>query len=127
MSLSRTKPLKRTAMKTKRVREDWSDAEEKRGACRICGTWEGVELAHTVGKARQNEERIGSRGGRYMYVPPASVVPLCGPATTSSTCHGQHHAGTLDLLPHLDIEEQLEAVRASGGIYLAMQRLGGTA
>lgn len=115
--------LRKKGLSRTRIREDWQDANEKRGACRVCGTWEGVELAHTIGKARQNEERVGPRGGVCMYVPPDAVVPLCGPATTSSTCHGKLHAGTLDLLAYLTIEEQLNAVEASDGIYLAMQKL----
>jgi len=44
------------------------------------------------------------------YVRPESVIPLCGPATDTTTCHGKQHAGTLDLVPHTTNREQASVV-----------------
>jgi hypothetical protein len=105
------------------LRRDWVDAREKIDGqpCRVCGQTWGVEAAHIAQRKHDKRER----GATVVRVEPAGVVPLCGPATTSSTCHGQFDAGTLDLLPYLSLDEQLEAVRALGGIEAARRRIMG--
>lgn len=50
-------------------------------------------------------------------VMPTRIVPLCGPATTSDTCHGKDHAGRLDLIPHLTLPEVLQAVHDASRLY----------
>lgn len=115
--------MKRTRMKRSQPKRDWADAEAKRGPCRICGSPDG-ELAHTINRAKQDELRVGPRGGEYLWVNPHSVLPLCGDFFGVGH-HKQYDAGELDILAYLTLEEQLNAVRAAGGIFLAMQRLTG--
>lgn len=104
-------------MRRTQPRRDWSDAnEQKRAPCRVCGHVP-VELAHTIG--RKHDERRGS----VLYVHPDSVVPLC------VHHHRAHDLGRgalgdpFDLLPHLTLDEQLDAVRRAGGIESARRRL----
>lgn len=93
-----------------------------------CGIYEGayvdgfrvhLEAAHTIGRAVQDEIVIGPRGGETLTVKPDSVVPLC------QSCHEQFDSHRLDLLPYLSLDEQLDALRAAGGIVSAYERLTG--
>lgn len=112
--------MKRSPIKNKRVREVWDDAQEKREPCRVCGAWP-VELAHTIGKEKQNALKLGPRGGMYSYVPPDAVVPLC------NEHHRAFHAHQLDLLPYLDEDEQDNAFWAcKRNIAIAYRRLTGS-
>lgn len=97
-------------------KRDWSQAFAKiqaEGCCRACKRPPSVlrklgrrlEIAHTIG--REYDRKDG-------FVDPLSVVPLCGPSTTSATCHGKQHAHTLDLWPLLTIEEREWAIRRVG-------------
>lgn len=118
------------------VQRQWKEARAKvdaEGRCRNCKRSSGevrLEAAHTLGRdfdealpcgacgGTGEGARVGTRcaackgHGRYFYVDPAMVVPLCGPATSTGTCHGLHHARKLDLLPILTGREQLAAVAA---------------
>jgi hypothetical protein len=58
-------------------------------------------------------------------VNPDDIVELCGPATSTDTCHAAYDGHRLDLLSLLDLEEQLAAVKAAGGIASAIKRLTG--
>lgn len=109
--------MKRTQMKRKQVRRDWSDAEIKRQPCRVCGN-PNAELAHLIGRSRDVVLR-GPRGGEYRYVHPDSVVPLC------SEHHRLYDERRLDLLPHATLEEQIRAIEDAGGIVAAYERLTG--
>ena len=110
-------------MKTK-LQRDWSDAEEKRGPCRVCGHSRDVDLAHVIG--REHDAVItGPRGGKKIYVHKDSVVPLCG-AFSESFCHRLYDQRQLDLLPYLDLYEQIRAVEDAGGIELARNRICGS-
>ena len=104
-------------MKCSQPRRNWSEANAKRGPCRVCGETEGVELAHLSG--REYDPILGD----IRYVRPVSVIPLCGPATTSTTCHGLQHAGLLDLIPHITKAEAACAV-LDLGLYAAYIKLG---
>lgn len=81
-------------MKRSQPRRDWRLAEWKRGPCRVCGEEYGVELAHLSGR----EFDPPSEDPAYdLVVRPESVVPLCGPVGTTTTCHSLYDAHLLDL------------------------------
>lgn len=100
-------------------RYDWRSAEFKRGPCRICGTTERIELAHVIG--REFEEPIAPGSSTYR-VKAQRVIPLCGPATDPTTCHGKQHRHQLDLVGHLHRDEEVQAV-ADVGLEAARVRL----
>ena len=94
------------------MKRDWRAAEQKRtNWCRMCAKVGRVELAHVIGRAR--DDRSG-------LVNPDSVVPLC------QTCHREYDAGRLDLLPFLTVDEQVQAVRDAGGLEAARRRIIGS-
>lgn len=114
--------MKRTNMKRGQPKRDWRGAIEKiesEGCCRVCGDSGYVDAAHTIGRAKQDKEIEGPRGGKCLYVNPDSVVPLC------SSHHRMYDSRRLDLLPYLYLPEQVNAVEAAGGIALANKRLSG--
>jgi hypothetical protein len=84
----------------------------------VCGG-HPTELAHTVGRSRQDVDAIGPNGGRSLWVNPDAVVPLC------KNHHMDYDGRRLDLLPYLSVDEQINAVDAAGGIELARNRLTG--
>ena len=98
------------------MRRDWSKARAKvdrEGCCRVCGTTaRRIEAAHIVG--REHDDKV---------VVPIRIVPLCGPATDTTTCHGKQHARRLDLLAYLSVPEQAQAVFDAGGISQAYDLL----
>ncbi len=65
------------------------DAE---GMCRMCGNYYGVQAAHIVPRSRL----VVGEGAED----PRNIIPLC------FRCHGQQHAGTLELLPLMTREEE---------------------
>lgn len=93
------------------MKRDWSQAEEKRGCRRVCGH-HSTDLAHTIGRAYDSA-----------VVNPDAVVPLCN--AFGNDCHGKYDRRELDLLPYLDIDEQIYCVDALGGIEVAWKRLTG--
>jgi hypothetical protein len=130
--LERKTPLRRTPTKRRQPARDWSgalDKIEEEGRCRVCKIPDGavadgqrvrLECAHTISRQAQDEERTGPRGGVVLVVKRESAVPLC------QDCHRAYDARRLDLLPHLFLPEQVEAVRAAGGIASANRRLSGS-
>lgn len=119
------KPMKRSV--PKRLWEDARDKVDEEGRCRVCSTPDGslvdgerihLEAAHTVGREHDRVE-FGPKGGKTLVVRRESVIPLC------QHCHRQYDEHRLDLLPFLFLPEQIEAVRASGGIANANRRLSG--
>ena len=60
-----------------------------------------LEAAHLLGRAFDLKLPNGKR-----FVHERSVVPLCGPATTTDTCHARFDGHTLDLWPLLHDEER---------------------
>lgn len=122
--------LTRKPMKRRQTKRDWSEALDKveeEGRCRACSVPAGsyidgfpvqLEAAHVIGR-KYDEVEIGPRGGKTLVVKRESVIPLC------NACHLQYDAHRLDLLPFLFLPEQIEAVRAAGGISSANRRLSG--
>lgn len=130
MTFPRKKPMRRSQPK-----RDWSEAEKKRGRCRVCGH-RYTELAHTYSRFAQDELVVGPRGGEVLKVKAVSVVPLCkewmpgdypGNFIPYAGCHKLYDQHKLDLLPHLTLEEQLEVVRAAGNLVTALRRVSGRA
>lgn len=77
------------------MRRDWGAARakvEREGACRNCGTSHGLQAAHIVPRSRLTAKE----GAEH----PNNIVPLC------ADCHAAQHAGHLELLPLLTLEEQ---------------------
>jgi hypothetical protein len=108
----------------------WTQAREKfylrGGRCQVCPNLRGrrVELAHVVGREHDYTAPVRMDGEWWPgVVAPDRVVLLCGPATDTTTCHGQQHGRVLDLLPYLTLEEQVQAVADAGGISQAYDRL----
>ncbi len=121
MGLKRKQPMKRTAMKTKQVKRDWTAAIAKvqeEGMCRYCGLSQDLQAAHVIGREHDPLE-IGPRGGEMRVVLPEAIVPLC------SFHHQVYDVRQLDLLPFLYVDEQAHAVRVAGGITQALRRITG--
>lgn len=121
MTLNRREPLKRSPMKKSAPKREWRLALQKveeEGCCRVCGVTEGVQAAHIVGR-KHDPEVTGPRGGKVLMVLAESIVPLC------PEHHIAYDARLLDLLPYLRVEEQMDAVRAAGGIIAALKRVTG--
>lgn len=126
---------------------DWTDARAKleaEGCCRNCGRSDRkLEVAHLDGQkydqpadcktCKGSGRRLagagpcgvckGSGDTKTYYVDPVRTVPLCGPAVDTGTCHNLFDNGQLDLLPVLDVREQLAVVKSLGGIEAARIRL----
>lgn len=105
---------------------DWAAAIGKvsaEGECRVCGlTLDAaarkglrIEAAHIIDRS------LGADKSADI------IVPLCGPVTTTSTCHAKYDEHRLDLLPYLTLDEQLAAVHAAKGIEKARNRIVGGA
>ena len=113
-------------MKTK-VKRDWSAAIKKvqeEGRCRVCGHNRSLDAAHVIGR-EHDAEVVGPRGGKTIFVHPDSIVPLCG-AFSRHFCHEKYDRRELDLLPYLNLYEQIRAVEDAGGIELARNRICGS-
>lgn len=118
------RPRRQSARRSEPDR-DWTDAHakvEKEACCRICKrTDRPLEAAHVLG--REHDEPKVSRGRvlKELYVAPDRIVPACGPFPDG--CHGDVEYRRINLLPHLTLEEQLQAVTDAGGIEPARIRL----
>lgn len=95
----------RKTVKGKPVRQDWRNAEIKRGPCRRCGR-QDAQLAHTVGKKYQ-DVKVSSL---VRWVNPNSVIPLCGPFGWD--CHGRYDRRETGIRDLLTFRELLNAGRA---------------
>jgi len=112
---------------------EWRLAREKvvlEGCCRGCGRPDGevrLEAAHVTGREHDVVAPLAWPAGepwmtarRSVVVAPSRVVPLCGPATDSATCHGRAHERRLEWLEILRLDEQLQAVADLGSIHRAI-------
>lgn len=80
-----------------------------------------MELAHTTGRAN---DKARVRGSKTVWVEAESIVPLCGPAVDTGTCHNAYDTHQLDLGAYLHEDEVRRAVEDYGGNEaLAMRRL----
>jgi hypothetical protein len=95
--------------------------EEER-CCRICKRTDRLlEAAHVLGREHDEPMMIGDRITKTLLVHPLRVIPLCGPFPEG--CHGKQHAREINVLSHLTLDEQLQAVKDAGGIEAARIRL----
>ncbi len=116
--------MKRVGWGTARAKVDRLDK------CRVCARSTGtlaaqglrLEACHLA--PRQYDELTEVDGERVRLVDPENIVGLCGPSTTSDTCHGRFDAGVLDLLPYLTQDEQAACVKRIG-LMSALRRLVG--
>lgn len=110
----------------KEPRRDWTDAIAKvadEGCCRICKrTDRKLEAAHVLGR-EHDEPKIGAGGKplKELYVDPDRILPLCGPFPEG--CHGDVDHNRVNLVHHLTIAEQVQAVKDAGGIAPAWVKL----
>ena len=128
---------------------DWTEARAKvdeEGCCRACKRPAGEgrpEAAHTAGcrydgwalcKTCNGSTRNlansgpcrqckGSGASKVRRVDPDDVIPLCGPATDFSTCHGKQHERQLDLLGLLEPHEEARVVVHLEGLENARMHL----
>lgn len=105
------------------MKRDWRAAHEKMAAegyrCRNCGK-PGADCAHIAGREFDQPKTTARR---TLWVDPDSVLPLCGPPTDPTTCHGKQTANRLDLLGILTPEEEARAVLDLKGLENARVRL----
>lgn len=104
---------------------DWADAilAHLGEPCLLCrDDWQRhagrrLELAHTIGRKYDQPHpatRYQKGHGGELYVHPDSVVTLCGPATTTATCHARFDSHLLDLRPHLTPDQLQWAIDRLG-------------
>lgn len=125
-----------TLAKLPPLQRDWSAAEVKRADwCRVCQRprWEvPIELAHVIGRRcdldqvsiceYEDDERGEVYSIRVAVVLPDRVIPLCGPATDSGSCHQLLDAHQLDVWDHLSKGERFQAIEDAGSLGLALRR-----
>ena len=102
----------RRRTRTVAKRRNWREARDKVEAedyrCRVCRSSFQVEAAHVI--PRSLAPGVGNNMGAD------NIVPLC------RECHVEYDQHRLDLLPYLNMGEQVAAVRQAGGIALAYRR-----
>lgn len=115
------------------MKREWGAAREKiaaeGGRCRVCRRTtrysdRRIEAAHIIGREadRLMPLTLAMSGLAHEWpepylVMPVRIVPLCGPATDPTTCHGKQHAGRLDLIPCLTLPEVLQAVHDASRLF----------
>lgn len=121
------KPRRRRPIRRAPIKRDWTDARakvEEEGCCRICKTKaRKLEAAHVIGR-QHDEPKVNKATGeilKELYVHPDRIVPLCGPFPEG--CHGDVDYNRVNLVHHLTIEEQVQAVKDAGGIAPAWVKL----
>jgi hypothetical protein len=110
------------------VTRDWKLARAKveaEGVCRNCRRRRvKLDAAHVIGREHDRKPAVRALAPFVASLPPVvhpdRIIPLC------HDCHqgpdGQH-AGRLDVLRLLVLDEQVQAVADANGILLAMRRL----
>jgi len=126
-STTRTTSRRRRRPRRIQPKRDWTDARAKveaEGCCRICKRSDRkLEAAHVLGR-QHDEPKVNKATGetlKELYVDPNRIVPLCGPFPEG--CHGDVDYNRVNLVHHLTIEEQVQAVRDAGGIAPAFTAL----
>src|ERR1700742_571895 len=125
------RPRTGSTLKRTEPKRDWIDARAKvdhEGCCRICKRTDlPLEAAHVLGREHDEPKtRIDAKSGeliatKILYVDPLRIFPACGPFP--SGCHGAQHRHEVDLLRHLTLDEQVQAVKDAGSIEAAHIRL----
>lgn len=124
------RPLRRARLKRSHLERDWVDARAKvaeEGCCRICKRSDRkLEAAHVLGREHDEPKlKLDPTGelvpSKILHVEPDRIVPLCGPFPEG--CHGDVDHHRVNLVHHLTLEEQLQAVKDAGGIAPAMAAL----
>lgn len=106
-------------------RRTWDSARAKvdsEGECRVCGSQEQLEAAHILGRSHDAYTLGRLKRSKTWHVEPLRIVPLCG-TFSNNECHRLVDEHKLDLLPYLELEEEVTAVRDAGGIELARRKL----
>lgn len=113
-------------MKRSQPRRDWGPARRKvenEEVCRVCGSNVDVQAAHIIGRERDKFDLDGKpRNVREYTVEEHRILPMCGDFAPLK-CHPAYDAHQLDVLEHLTLDEQVQAVRDAGGIESARRRL----
>jgi hypothetical protein len=118
-------PKRKSPPKQSQPRREWKWARAKveaEGVCRMNGRHGQclgkLEAAHIIGREHDYPVPvIGGMGAISHYeVQPFAVVPLC------TKHHKAYDAHEVDLLPHLTLDEQMQAVKDAGGLELARRR-----
>lgn len=116
------------------IRRNWDAAREKvaaEGHCRACRRPRNrvrLEAAHILSREADRLPPLSvmtaTTSARFRavwpepyLVMPTRIVPLCGPATDPTTCHGKQHGGHLDLVPLLTLPEVLQAVHDASRLF----------
>jgi hypothetical protein len=128
--------VRRSVLKRSAPAREWALAlakVEEEGQCRACGRSDGcLEAAHVLGREHdvkpplvwdQANDGEEWEWKRPFLVAPQRIIPLCGPVSDPTSCHGLDHAGKLNKLKLLRVDEQLQAVADAGGIENARVRL----
>lgn len=101
-------------------KRDWRDVEVTADTpCLLCGMQGRTERAHVMGRKFDRPKE----GQKTRWVNPLDIVPLCGPAGDSQSCHYRYDHGQAGILHKLDFARQLRAVELAGSIELARRRL----
>jgi hypothetical protein len=96
-------------MKRSQPRRSWTaaDAKIKGKPCRNCGSWQNVQHAHLVPR-RYDPKAVGPRGGKFLVVPAAAIMELCG------GCHFRVDAHALAVWHLMTDEERQHATNVLG-------------
>lgn len=101
-------------------KRDWSDVDvDADTPCLLCGMQGRTERAHVMGRKFDKPKP----GRKTLWVNPLDIVPLCGPALDSQSCHYRYDNGLEGILHRLDTERQIRAVELAGSIESARKRL----
>ena len=104
----------------------WDEARAKcdeEDGCRICGARRHVEAAHILNRKHDGFDLEGNpRPSKTWIVEPSRVIPLCG-SFSEYEHHQKYDAHRLDLIPYLNLDEEVQAVKDAGGILLALRRI----
>lgn len=102
---------------------NWDDIEiDHMTPCLICGIVGRTERAHVLGR-RYDQPHPDRPNSKRLWVNPLDIVPLCGPALDTHSCHYRYDHGEIDLLDKLPFEQQVRAVSLAGSIENARMRL----
>lgn len=116
----RYSPVARKSLAKKPRARSWHEARakvEREGICRVCGSVDALQAAHSVARAVQD---VKVEDKSFLRVNPDSVIPLC------PSCHMAFDSRRLSLLGLLTLAELRNAVGACRRAKIdCRRRLGG--